>query len=216
MVCWPAKAFNFYSGHPDVCTAIIIIIIMVQLVSCRRCFFVWENNLWQELQYQCLLWEIEDNDKHNNSNSNNTTLIVLSPYEALTWLKIPTGRREPVSYFKSVAEDLNLRLPRTNPANSQGGTWTRGFRITVEPLLWDTSIQETLPFRRHKIWSWKNVLIILLPLLKGPFYSRERDTFSDSQNPGFDLQSGYTLTLKTWLTTNCTCVNSTYNVAEMD
>ena len=24
-VCHPAKAFNFYSGHPDVCTAIIII-----------------------------------------------------------------------------------------------------------------------------------------------------------------------------------------------
>ena len=23
-VCRPAKAFNFYSGHPDVCTAIII------------------------------------------------------------------------------------------------------------------------------------------------------------------------------------------------
>ena len=25
-VCRPAKAFNFYPGHPDVCTAIIIII----------------------------------------------------------------------------------------------------------------------------------------------------------------------------------------------
>ena len=28
-VCRPAKAFNFYSGHPDVCAAIIIIIIKV-------------------------------------------------------------------------------------------------------------------------------------------------------------------------------------------
>ena len=25
MVCRPAKAFSFYSGHPDVCTATIII-----------------------------------------------------------------------------------------------------------------------------------------------------------------------------------------------
>ena len=50
-VCCPAKAFNFYSGYPDLCNAIIIIIIiiiiiviiiiiiiMVQLISCRWCF----------------------------------------------------------------------------------------------------------------------------------------------------------------------------------
>ena len=30
--------------------------------------------------------------------------------------------------------DLNTRLPRTNPVSSQGGTWTRGFRIT-SPVL---------------------------------------------------------------------------------
>ena len=32
--------------------------------------------------------------------------------------------------------------------------------ITVEPLLWDTSIQGTPPFRRHKIWSQKSAHII--------------------------------------------------------
>ena len=29
---------------------------------------------------------------------------------------------EPVSYFTSVAEDLNSRLPKTNPATDQDGT----------------------------------------------------------------------------------------------
>ena len=34
--------------------------------------------------------------------------------------------------------------------------------ITVEPLLWDTSVQGTPPFSGHKIWSWKNVHIIFV------------------------------------------------------
>ena len=59
---------------------------------------------------------------------------------------------------------------------------------TVELVLWDTSLQETPPFRGHKIWSRKNVDIIfdhnLLPLLKEHLYSGERDTFYGSQNPG--------------------------------
>ena len=29
----------------------------------------------------------------------------------------------------SMAEDLNLGLPRTNPAGGQGGTWTQGLQI---------------------------------------------------------------------------------------
>ena len=32
----------------------------------------------------------------------------------------------------------------------------------VEPLLWDTSIQGTPPFRGHKIWLRKNVYIIFV------------------------------------------------------
>ena len=59
---------------------------------------------------------------------------------------------------------------------------------TVELVLWETSLQETPPFRGHKIWSRKNVDIIfdhnLLPLLKEHLYSGERDTFYGSQNPG--------------------------------
>ena len=31
-VCRPAKAFIFYSGHPDVCTAIIITIIIIIII----------------------------------------------------------------------------------------------------------------------------------------------------------------------------------------
>ena len=38
--------------------------------------------------------------------------------------------------------------------------FTRTSYITVEPLLWDTSIQGTPPFRRHKIWSQKSAHII--------------------------------------------------------
>ena len=33
---------------------------------------------------------------------------------------------------------------------------------TLEPLLWDTSVQGTPPFSGHKIWSWKNVHIIFV------------------------------------------------------
>ena len=32
----------------------------------------------------------------------------------------------------------------------------------MEPLLWDTSIQGTPPFKRHKIWCWKNAHIIFV------------------------------------------------------
>ena len=31
-VCCPAKAFIFYSGHPDVCTAIIMIISIIIII----------------------------------------------------------------------------------------------------------------------------------------------------------------------------------------
>ena len=41
---------------------------------------------------------------------------------------------ESIGYFTSVAEDLNPGLPRTNPASGQGGTWTRGLRITSPAL----------------------------------------------------------------------------------
>ena len=35
---------------------------------------------------------------------------------------------------KSVAEDLKLGLPWTNPASGQSGTWTQGFQITSPAL----------------------------------------------------------------------------------
>ena len=57
----------------------------------------------------------------------------------------------------------------------------------MEPSLWDTSIQETPPFRGQKIWCPKNVHVILVfvssiegtPLFmgKGLFF------YSGSQNP---------------------------------
>ena len=64
----------------------------------------------------------------------------------------------------------------------------------MEPLLWDTSVQWTPPFRPgHKIWSRENVH---MTLLKGRVYSGERDTyFFWVQKPGFNLHSGDTLAL---------------------
>ena len=47
----------------------------------------------------------------------------------MTRFKTPTGWRQPVGYFTSVAEDLNSGLPRTNPASGQSGTQTRDRRI---------------------------------------------------------------------------------------
>ena len=47
MVCHPAKAFNFYFGYPDICTAIIIIIIMWHGISIGN--FVVKNVDWKEL-----------------------------------------------------------------------------------------------------------------------------------------------------------------------
>lgn len=46
-------------------------------------------------------------------------------------------------------------------------------KYTVELLLWDTPIQGTLPFKRHKSWSQSRHVLIL----------GERGTFSGSQNP---------------------------------
>ena len=70
-------------------------------------------------------------------------------------------------------------------------------------FLWDTSIQETSPFRGHKMWSRKNLHIIflfLLPLLKRHLYSEERDTFSGTWNPGLTSILEGALVLKKWLT----------------
>ena len=55
-------------------------------------------------------------------------------------------------------------------------TWTA--YITVELLLWDTSIQGSTPFRGKQIWSWENVHIIFafILLLKGHLYSGGRGT----------------------------------------
>ena len=63
---------------------------------------------------------------------------------------------------------------------------------TVEPLLWDTSIQGTqnMEKRSHKS-------LYLLPLLKGHLYSGEKDTFFWLPKPGFNLHSADTLELKT-------------------
>ena len=48
---------------------------------------------------------------------------------------------ESVVYFTSVAEDLNPGLPWTNPANGQGGTWTRGPVLQVQR----SNLPATLP-----------------------------------------------------------------------
>ena len=61
---------------------------------------------------------------------------------------------------------------------------------TVEPLLWDTSIQGSPPFRGHKIWSRKNVHIIFVSILSSEGTPGERHTFSGSRNPGLTSIQG--------------------------
>ena len=76
------------------------------------------------------------------------------------------------------------------------------WQITVEPLLWDISIQVTPPFRGHKIWSRKNVHIVsvFVTSIKGKPLLRGRATFLGSK-PWFHLHSGDTLAIKKLMTT---------------
>ena len=68
--------------------------------------------------FVCSLWIINEFEKDKETNDF---------WWNITWSKIPKGIGEPVGYIASVAEpDLNLGQPRTNPANSQRGGWTRG------------------------------------------------------------------------------------------
>ena len=114
----------------------------------------------------------------------------------------------------------------------------------VEPLLWDTSIQGSTPFRGQKIWPWENshIIFVFVTSIEGTPLFRGWGHFFWVPKPEFYLHSGDTLALKTWLTTMrvdffcctlvtmliafmnwtislksmyCTSVNWTYNVAEM-
>ena len=49
---------------------------------------------------------------HRHSTFNNLKVTILNLTE--TWLRIPTGRRQPVGYLQSVVE-LNPGQPETNP-----------------------------------------------------------------------------------------------------
>ena len=77
---------------------------------------------------------------------------------------------------------------------------------TVEPLLWDTSIQGTAPFRGLKIWSRKNVhrIFVFVTSTEGILLFRGKKHFFWVPKPGFNFHSGNTLALKkvkNWLTT---------------
>ena len=52
----------------------------------------------------------------------------------ITRLRIPTGGRQTSWLFTSVAEKLNLGLPRTTSASGQNGIWTRDLRISNPTL----------------------------------------------------------------------------------
>ena len=73
----------------------------------------------------------------------------------------------------------------------------------MEPVLWDTSIQGTPPFRGHKIWSWKNCnYIIFVPVTstEGTTLFKGKEHFSGTPNQ-CNLRSGKAIALLTWLTT---------------
>ena len=66
--------------------------------------------------------------------------------------------------------------------------------FTVEHLFWDTSMD--------KIWSQKNVHVIFVSVTspEGTALSKEKGHFLWVQKSSFNLHSGDTLVLKTWLT----------------
>jgi len=74
---------------------------------------------------------------------------------------------------------------------------------TVELLLWDTSLQETPPFRGHKIWSRKNVDIIFVSVtsIEGIPLLRGKGHFLWVPKPRLNLHLGDTPAPKKWLTT---------------
>ena len=116
---------------------------------------------------------------------------------------------------------------------------------TTEPLLWDTSIQETPQSRGHKIWSPKNVhtMFVFVMSIEGtlPLF-RGKGHFFWVLKPGFNFHSGETLAIKLWLTLKvidkfkcslvtkvtalkawinslksmyCTCWNSTHGIVDI-
>lgn len=50
--------------------------------------------------------------------------------EHYKWLKIPSGRRQSIWLFTSVAEEFYSGLPQTTPANGQKRTWTHDLQIS--------------------------------------------------------------------------------------
>ena len=74
---------------------------------------------------------------------------------------------------------------------------------TTEPLLWDTSIQETPQSRGHNIWSLKNIhtIFVFVMSIEGtlPLFRGKRHFFWVLK-PGFNFHSGETLAIKLWLT----------------
>ena len=69
---------------------------------------------------------------------------------------------------------------------------------TVEPLLWDTSVQGTSPFRGDKIWSRKNVHIIFefVNSVVGTPPFRGKGHFFWVPKPGLNLHTKDSLALK--------------------
>ena len=94
----------------------------------------------------------------------------------------------------------------------------------VEHFLWDTSIQVTPPFRRHKTWSRKNVHCILGPenWVSPPFWGHlsnqkvtDHKIVGNLKCPLVTMPTAF----KTWVNSSksmsCACGNSTHNIAEI-
>ena len=60
--------------------------------------------------------------------------------------------------------------------------------ITVEPILWDTSVQVTPPFGGHNIWSPKNVdtIFVFVSSGEGTLLFMGKGLFFDSGSPNPD------------------------------
>ena len=89
---------------------------------------------------------------------------MLSPWEAYGY-KFQLVGDKPVGYFTNMAKDLNLGLQRTNPAGSQGRTWSWGLRITSSvPLNQSTTLPPTMGLcvLNHTKITLKHVYLVVL------------------------------------------------------
>ena len=78
--CRPTKAFNFYSGHPDVCSAIIIERLRFTFTSNGKREFIPRDQVFPIIAVNCLLLQLENKQFNASFIHKNCSGLLLSAY----------------------------------------------------------------------------------------------------------------------------------------